>query len=58
MPKKATNPRDEWTYINLPTELAQQIDDLVNARKHGYRSRSDFVADAVRQLLKQLKPLK
>jgi len=58
MPKKATSKREEWTYINLPNELAEAIDDLVDLHKHGYRSRSDFVADAVRRLLRELKPLK
>ena len=58
MPKKATERREEWTYINLPKELGAKIDELVDARKHGYRSRSDFVADAVRRRLDELKALK
>jgi len=58
LPRKATKSRDEWTYINMPKELAAEVDKLVDARKHGYRSRSDFVSDAVRRRLDELKPLK
>jgi metal-responsive CopG/Arc/MetJ family transcriptional regulator len=54
MPKKATLPREGWTYVNLPKELAEQIDELVNAQEHGYRSRSEFVSDAVRRFLEHL----
>lgn len=57
MPKKATPPRDEWTYINMPKELAAEVDKMVDSRKHGYRSRSDFVSDAVRRRLDELRPL-
>jgi metal-responsive CopG/Arc/MetJ family transcriptional regulator len=55
LPKKATNPRNEWTYINMPKELAQEVDNMVNAQKHGYRSRSEFVSDAVRRRLDELR---
>jgi metal-responsive CopG/Arc/MetJ family transcriptional regulator len=56
MPKKATSKREDWVYVNLPKELAEEIDNLVNAQKHGYRSRSDFLSDAARRRLEQLKP--
>lgn len=51
MPKKATTRREEWVYVNIPRELAEKIDDIVDEQKSGYRSRSDFVADAIRRRL-------
>lgn len=57
LPKKATRTRDEWTYVNLPKELGEKIDALVNEQKHGYKSRGELVADSVRRRLEELKPL-
>jgi len=57
MPKKSTNKREEWAYVNVPKEIVQKIDVLVNEQKHGYRSRSDFVTDAIRRRLDELKSL-
>jgi len=57
LPRKATTKREEWAYINLPKELVARVDALVNEQKHGYRSRGDFVADAVRRRLEELKAM-
>ena len=57
LPRKATTKREEWVYINMPRELADRVDALVNEQKHGYRSRSEFVGDAVRRRLEELKAL-
>lgn len=56
LPKKATSKREEWIYINLPKELAEKIDALVNEQHYGYRSRGEFVADSVRRRLDELRP--
>jgi metal-responsive CopG/Arc/MetJ family transcriptional regulator len=39
----------------MPKELAAEVDALVDSRKHGYRSRGEFVSDAVRRRLDELK---
>jgi metal-responsive CopG/Arc/MetJ family transcriptional regulator len=57
MPKKATTKREGWVYVNLPKELGEKVDALINEQKHGYRSRSEFVTDAVRRRLEELKPM-
>jgi len=49
--------REQWTYVNLPKELGDKIDQLVEEQKYGYRSRSEFVSEAVRRRLEELKPL-
>jgi metal-responsive CopG/Arc/MetJ family transcriptional regulator len=52
---KPANKREGWTYINLPKELAGKIDRLIESKLHGYRSRGDFIADAVRRRLDELR---
>jgi len=56
--KKTETKREGWTYVNLPRELADKIDKLLGTRLHGYRSRGDFIADAVRRRLDDLKSSK
>jgi metal-responsive CopG/Arc/MetJ family transcriptional regulator len=46
-----------WKTIALPDELVDKIDKIVDEKKHGYRSRNEFVTDAVRRRLEELKPL-
>jgi len=41
--------------IDIPAELLPQIDNIARDRVAGYRSREDFVQDAVRRRLDELK---
>ena len=50
-------PRKGYTSISIPDEMAREIDKIVSQKKHGYSSRADLIADAVRRLAKDLKPL-
>jgi metal-responsive CopG/Arc/MetJ family transcriptional regulator len=45
------NGRD-YTTVNVPLNVAKKIDRIL--AEHGYSSRSEFVRDAIRQLLKKL----
>ncbi len=56
--RKIDTKREGWTYVNLPKELADKIDKLLESRTHGYRSRGDFIADAVRRRLDELRSTK
>lgn len=47
-------PPKGWVSVQLPEELAELVDSVVKSRKYGYRSRNDFVIDAVRQQLRRL----
>ena len=40
-----------YSVIKIPDELAGEIDKIVG--KHGYRSRTEFVKDAARALLRE-----
>lgn len=44
-----------YTTVKIPMDLAEQIDDLVENLKLGYRSRTDFILECVRQRLLELR---
>ncbi len=46
--------RKEWIYVGLPAEIVKLIDEVVNSRKWGFRSRSEFVLESVKMRLKDL----
>lgn len=48
MPKQYVN-------VKIPVELADEIDKIVKQRKLGYRSRAEFVTEAARNRLIQIK---
>ena len=47
MPKKSG---ENYVIIKIPVELVDEIDKMMG--KFGYRSRAEFVKDAVRRLLR------
>jgi metal-responsive CopG/Arc/MetJ family transcriptional regulator len=48
MPKRYIN-------VKIPVELADEVDKILEKKLLGYRSRAEFVAEAVRDKLIQLK---
>ena len=47
-----------YVNIKLPEELSKEVDALIEERVLGYRSRGEFVAEATRRLLMEVKALK
>jgi metal-responsive CopG/Arc/MetJ family transcriptional regulator len=41
--------------VKLPVELADEVDEVLEKKLLGYRSRAEFVAEAVRDKLLQVK---
>jgi len=41
--------RKKYTNVGIPEELAKEIDILVKKLKLGFRSRAEFVTEAIRQ---------
>ena len=41
--------RKKYTNVGIPNDLAKQIDLLISMLKMGYRSRAEFVTEAIRQ---------
>ena len=47
--------RKGYTTIALPTILLDQVDDLLKDKRHGYISKPEFIKEAIRDKLRQLK---
>jgi metal-responsive CopG/Arc/MetJ family transcriptional regulator len=41
--------------VEIPIELVKQVDAVVKNQLHGYRSKEEFVRDAIRRRLEELK---
>jgi hypothetical protein len=54
---EASLPREGYTSISIPDEMVREVDLIVKQKKYGYSSRADFIADAIRRLQRELKPL-
>lgn len=42
------------TSISVPKDLVERIERIIEGGKHGYRSKSEFVTDAVRRRIEEL----
>lgn len=40
--------RGKWVYVGLPKEIADRIDKVIETRQWGFKSRSDYVLEAVK----------
>ncbi len=47
--------KSHYKNIALPNDLIERIDSIIKNSKMGYKTRGEFVKEAVRALLKQLK---
>jgi len=43
--------KDEYITIRIPRDLTQKIDKIIDAKQYGYRSRAEFVKEAIREKL-------
>ena len=46
--------REGYASASLPKEITDQIDKVVQQKKHEYRSRAQFLIDAAKELLEEL----
>jgi hypothetical protein len=46
---------DNYATVRLPKELMQEIDDLIRRRVRGYKSRSEFIKEAIRRRLDEIR---
>ena len=44
----------DYLSVRLPRELMTEVDRLVDRRAFGFRSRAEFIADAIRRRLEQI----
>ena len=47
--------RKTYTNVGIPDSLAKEIDEIVKKSRLAYRSRAEFVIEAIRDLLKKVK---
>jgi Arc/MetJ-type ribon-helix-helix transcriptional regulator len=47
----------EYVNVKIPTEISDEIDEIVKLRLKGYRNRGEFVMDAIRTFLKPFEEL-
>ena len=52
-----TKKPDKFVSVSIPAEIIEQIDRVIESRKHGYESRPEFIKDAVRRRLEEMKAL-
>ncbi len=43
--------RARYVNVSIPEELAKKIDEYIEKSKMGFRSRAEFVSEAVRRLI-------
>ena len=40
---------DGYTTVRLPNDLMKEIDEIIELKKRGYKSRSEFIKEAIRR---------
>lgn len=50
-----SNNSDGYTTVRLPSELMEEIDEIIRLKIRGYKSRSEFIKEAIRKSLEDLK---
>jgi metal-responsive CopG/Arc/MetJ family transcriptional regulator len=51
MPRKGMG-RGNWIYVGIPKEIVDRIDKVIKAEQWGFRSRNDYVLEAVKMDLR------
>jgi len=51
MPKTVAKTEAEYVFVKIPKSLLDEVDKAIG--KHGYRSRTEFIKDAIRSLLRE-----
>ena len=54
MPTNQETTQDDYTTVRLPTELMDEIDQIIRRGVRGYKSRSEFIKEAIRKRFEDL----
>jgi len=46
--------REDYVGVSLPKSLADEIDNAIDLKKYGFKSRAEFLKQAARELIKKL----
>lgn len=44
----------EYSGINLPKELIDEVDKIILERQYGYKSRSEFIKESIRSHIRKI----
>ena len=47
----------KYTSVSIPIILAKEIDRIIQSERYGYKNRPEFVCDAIRRRLEEMRPL-
>jgi hypothetical protein len=56
MSSEETN-SDEYTTVRLPREIMDEIDQIIKRGVRGYKSRAEFIKEAIRKRFEELQPI-
>jgi metal-responsive CopG/Arc/MetJ family transcriptional regulator len=45
--------KNGYVGISLPEEFMQPVDEIIENKRHGFKSRADFIKVAIRQYIKE-----
>ncbi len=48
---------DDYTTVRLPKELMEEIDEIIKQGMRGYKSRAEFIKEAIRRRFEELESL-
>jgi metal-responsive CopG/Arc/MetJ family transcriptional regulator len=48
------NTMGEYSGINLPKELIDEVDKIILERQYGYKSRSEFIKESIRSHIRKI----
>jgi hypothetical protein len=58
LPTPGDSSSDDYTTVRLPKELMDEIDQLIKRGIRGYKSRAEFIKEAVRKRFEELRTVK
>jgi len=47
----------DYGTVRLPSELLKEIEEIIKQGKYGYKSKSEFIKEAIRRRIEELKRL-
>ena len=47
--------QNDYTTIKLPKELLEQIENIIDSKKYGFKTKPEFIKEAIREHLKYYK---
>ncbi len=48
---------DDYTTVRLPNEIMEEIDQIIKRKTRGYKSRAEFIKEAIRKRFEELQNL-